>query len=143
MPESAPSAGIESVCVVGGGDEHYAVYDDRRDLQDSGCVTMKDPFRAKLRDIRRGDLRQIDEATAAVVAVVAEPVAVESLIDEVGCTNVDRRDGNAVVRSGGAESEQCKDQSTANERIHADAPLGGLASVSSRTPRSVPLRSMR
>ena len=55
MPESPSRLGVEGECVVGCGDEHDSVYDNRSNFEVAGARCVKDPLGAELRDVTSMD----------------------------------------------------------------------------------------
>src|SRR5580693_1293976 len=89
MPESAACPRIESPCIVGRGNVHYASDDDGRHFEPFGVRSMKDPSSAKAADIGCGDLVQGAVAAAGVVAVVGGPVGGGRLCEQVCRVHID------------------------------------------------------
>src|SRR6516162_9529705 len=66
MPERPSRLGIEGECVVGGGDEHDSVYDNRSNFKVAGVRCVKDPLGAKLCDVTGMDFAKCAVAAASV-----------------------------------------------------------------------------
>src|SRR6185437_16939614 len=74
VPQSAARASIESVGVVGRGDEHYAARDDRSDFHVADIANVEDPLRFQTGYVARSDLIQSRESLAGIISVIRKPV---------------------------------------------------------------------
>jgi len=80
MPKSLPCDSIESIGIVGAGDEHHTGNDNRSDLQNTGVAAMKHPLGTKLAHILRCYLGQATISSSRVVTVIGSPVIVQGSI---------------------------------------------------------------
>ncbi len=74
MPHHTAGLRVQSIHIVGSGDDHESVYYHRGDFHIVRSVRVENPLSAQLRDIFYVYLVKATEALPGVVAVVGEPI---------------------------------------------------------------------
>ncbi len=124
MPDLASRSCVERKGIVRGSDEHDPVDHDGRDLQFVRIANVKDPLRAQLGSIVRGDLRKAGVAPARVITVVGNPVCAGWLNNQIGGAHVDgsRNRSTRFLLSG----RQCGEAAAEENDAIAHVPCGDI-----------------
>ena len=74
MPNCAASTGVQCVSIVGGGHEHDAVYNYRRDLEPVRVAGMEHPLRPQLAHVAQVNLGEFAIAAPGEISIIGEPI---------------------------------------------------------------------